>query len=146
MKTMIRALAQICRGKWRRSLFALVIVAVTAVAGYAQSVPSDDAYVFSAQPNNNFGSGATLALQNPGTTTFIRFDLSTVPAGYTSANITKASLRLYVSAVTAGGSFNVDFVTSPWKESAITFGTAPPTGSNVAATIPLTTASKNTYV
>ena len=81
MKTMTRTLA----GKCRHSLLALVIVAVTAVWGHAQSVPSDDAYVFSAQPNNNFGSGASLALQNPGTTTFVRFDLSTVPSGYTSA-------------------------------------------------------------
>jgi hypothetical protein len=81
MKTMTGTLAQICTGRSRRSILAFVIVAVTAVWGHAQSVPSDDAYVFSAQPNNNFGSGASLALQNPGTTTFVRFDLSTVPCG-----------------------------------------------------------------
>jgi hypothetical protein len=122
------------------------MVATAAVSGWCQITPSDDAYVSSAQPNNNFGSGANLNVQATGSTTFIRFDLSSVPSGYTGANIARASMKVYVSSVTTGGSFNVDLVSGSWKESAITFGTAPSIGSNIAANTPLTAASKNMYV
>ena len=136
MTKLTRGLVQICAGKCRRSILAFVVVAVAAVSGRAQSMPSDDAYVLSAQPNSNFGSGANLNVQTPGASTFIRFDLSSVPSGYTSANIARANLKLYVSAVPSAGSFNVDLVSSSWKESAITFATAPTMGSNIAGNSP----------
>jgi hypothetical protein len=123
-----------------------MMVAMAAVPGWCQITPSDDAYVSSAAPNNNFGSGVNLNVQATGSTTFVRFDLSSVPSGYTGANIARASLKVYVSSVAAGGSFNVDLVSGSWKESSITFATAPSMGSNIAANIPLTAASKNTYV
>jgi len=40
----------------------------------------------------------------PGTTAYIKFNLSTVPA---NATISKAMLRLYVDAVARSGSFDV---------------------------------------
>jgi hypothetical protein len=36
--------------------------------------------------------------------------------GYTGASIAKATLKLYVNAVTTAGSFNVDFVNGTWSE------------------------------
>ena len=140
-----RAFVQICTSKCVGSVLAAVMVAMPALSALAQSTPSDDAYVLSAQPNNNFGSSANLNVQT-GASTFIRFDLSSVPTGYTGANIARASMKLYVSAVTTAGTFNVGLVSSSWKESAITFTTAPPMGSNIAGNIPLTAASKNDYV
>ena len=58
----------------------------------------------------------------------------------------KASLKLYVSAVTANGSFNVDLVNSSWNEATVTFASSPLTGALVASGVPLTGASKNDYV
>lgn len=146
MKKITRAFAQIFTGKCRRSILAFVMVAIAAVLGRAQNVPSDDAWILSREPSNNFGSGPNLNVQTPGAFAFIRFDLSSVPSGYTSANIARASMKLYVSAVPSAGSFSVSLVSSSWKESAITFANAPPMGSTIAGNIPLTAASRNTYV
>src|SRR5215831_747549 len=119
MPKLTRTLAQICAGQYRRSILAFAMMAVAAISGGAQITPSDDAYVSSAQPNSNFGSSANLNVQTTGASTFLRFDLSSVPSGYTGANIARASMKVYVSSVTASGSFNVDLVSGSWKESAI---------------------------
>lgn len=131
---------------WTNIGFLWFLVGLLSVLGQAQNSPSDDAYVFSAQPNRNFGDSTSLVVLSPAATAFIRFDLSTVPSGYTSANIAKADLKLYVSAVEGSGTFNVDFVNSPWKETSVTFGTEPLLGNNIASDVPLTSASENTYV
>ena len=86
----------------------LLLVGPLANIGAGQAPPSDDTYITSSKTAGNYGTSASLAVQAPGTSSLIRFDLSGIPAGYTSANVAKASLKLYVSAVTANGSFNVD--------------------------------------
>jgi hypothetical protein len=72
--------------------------------------------------------------------------LSSIPSGYTSGDITKATLKLYVNAVTKAGSFNVDYVNGAWSESAIDASNAPALGTTIAASVPLTTADKNQYI
>ena len=71
---------------------------------YAQITPSADAYTNSATPSTNFGTKPTLDVQSASQTSYIQFDLSSIPAGYTSANVAKASLKLYVNSVTTAGS------------------------------------------
>src|SRR6202023_1610952 len=63
-----------------------------------------------------------------------------------SANITKATLKLYVNSVTAAGSFNVDYVNGSWAENTISADLAPALGTTIAASVPLTTADKNQYI
>jgi len=58
--------------------------------------------------------------------------LSSIPSGYTGSNIAKASLKLYVNAVTTAGSFNVDYVNGAWTEGTIDASNAPPPGATIA--------------
>lgn len=88
----------------------------------AQAPPSADTFVSSATPKLNYGSGITLVVA-PGTTTYVQFNLSGIPS---NASITKATVRLYVDAVTKGGSFDVYQLNSGWNESTLTFNTPPP--------------------
>lgn len=113
---------------------------------YGQVTPSDDAYVNSAAPTTNYGAATTLNLQSAADTIFIRFDLTAVPAGYTGASIAKATLKLYVNTVTTAGSFNVDLVNGSWTEKTITYNLQPAIGTLIDSSIPLTTASKGTFV
>jgi hypothetical protein len=113
---------------------------------YAQITPSGDAYTNTAFPTMNFGAKPLLDIQSASQTTYIQFDLSSLPSGYTSANITKATLKLYVNSVTTAGSFNVDFVNGTWAEKTITANLAPALGTTIVAGVPLTSANVNDYI
>jgi hypothetical protein len=131
----------------RNSIGSLVLLlGLLTVMGQAQISPSDDAYVNSAAPSTNYGAATTLNLQSAADTTFIRFDLTAVPAGYTGSSIAKATLKLYVNSATTAGSFNVDYVIGTWAEKTITSSLQPAIGTTIAASVPLTTASKGKYV
>src|SRR5271166_3119810 len=127
------------------SLLSLSLLAWTTTAAYAQLTPSQDAYTSTATPTKNFGAATVLDVESS-QTTYIQFNLPSIPAGYTSADITKATLKLYVDAVTAAGSFNVDYVNGTWTESTITSSLAPALGTTIQASVPLTTADKNQYI
>ena len=130
--------------------FQLLIVLFCAIclssSAYAQLTPSADAYTSTATPTTNFGAKTLLDVESASQTAYIQFDLSAIPAGYTSADITKATLKLYVNTVTKAGSFNVDYVNGTWAESTIDASNAPALGSTIAASVPLTTADKNQYI
>jgi Chaperone of endosialidase len=117
-------------------------------SAYAQLTPSADAYTNSALPTTNYGAATLLYVENATATqtAYIQFNLSSIPSGYTGAGITKATLKLYVNAVTTAGSFNVDYVNGAWAEKTITANLAPALGTTIAASVPLTTASKNQYI
>jgi hypothetical protein len=115
-------------------------------AAFGQLTPSDDTYVNSAKPTINFGTSTTLNLQSAAETSYIRFDLTAVPAGSTGASIAKATLKLYVNSVTTAGSFNVDYVNGTWAEQTITYSLQPAIGTTIASSVPLTTANKGKYV
>src|ERR1700681_2968911 len=82
---------------------------------YGQITPSGDSYTNTAAPTTNYGANTLLDVESS-QTTYIQFDLSSIPTGYTSADITKATLKLYVHAVTTAGSFNMDYVNGAWSE------------------------------
>jgi hypothetical protein len=113
---------------------------------YGQITPSGDAYTNTATPTTNYGAKTLLDVESASQTTYIQFDLSSLPSGYTSANITKATLKLYVNSVTTAGSLNVDYVNGTWSEATIDANNAPALGATIAASVPLTTAEKNQYI
>jgi len=115
-------------------------------SAHGQITPSADAYTSTANPTANYGSKTLLYVEGASQTAYIQFDLSSIPAGYTGADITKATLKLYVNAVGTAGSFNVDYVAGSWTESTLTSSLAPALGTTIAASVPLTTADKNQYV
>jgi hypothetical protein len=112
---------------------------------YGQITPSGDAYTNTAAPTTNYGAKTLLDVESS-QTTYIQFNLSSIPSGYTSADVTKATLKLYVNAATTAGSFNVDYVNGTWSESAITANNAPALGTTIAASVPLIAADKNQYI
>jgi hypothetical protein len=124
---------------------ALVLVLLAATVAHAQLTPSQDSYTNTADPTTNYGSSKLLDVESS-QTTYVQFNLSSIPSGYTGADVTKATLKLYVNTVTKAGSFNVDYVNGTWSESTITASTAPALGTTIAASVPLTTADKNQYV
>lgn len=124
------------------SALTLLLITFSALSALAQITPSDDAYVNSAAPTANYGAATTLSLSSAADTGFIRFDLTAVPAGYTGSSVAKATLKLYVNSVTTAGSFNVDYVTGTWAEQTIKYNLQPAIGATIAASVPLTTASK----
>jgi hypothetical protein len=124
---------------------ALMLVLLLATVAHAQLTPSGDAYTNTADPTTNYGASKLLDIESS-QTTYIQFNLSSIPAGYASSDITKATLKLYVNTATKAGSFNVDYVNGTWTESTITASTAPALGTTIAASVPITTADKNQYI
>lgn len=133
------------------NLKARLVVLVLSVLGclsgaYAQITPSGDAYTNAGASTTNYGANALLDVVGGSQITYIQFNLSSIPSAYTSINVEKATLKLYVNAVTTAGNFNVDYVTSAWSEGTITAKSSPTTGSTIASAVPLTTASTNDYI
>ncbi len=132
---------------FRYFCWAVIVVTVLttfATITQAQAPPSADTYVSSATPKTNYGASPILVVQ-PGTTTFVQFNLSTLPTG---ASVNKATLRLYVDAVLTGGSFDVFPVNGVWSESTLTYNTPPPALGNSATgnkPVAITTASSNKF-
>jgi hypothetical protein len=126
-----------------------VVLLCSLSAAYGQITPSDDAYTSSAASSTNYGTAITLSVSATatGTTTaFIRFDLSSIPSTYTGANIAQATLKLYVAAVPAAGSFNVDYVTGSWSEKTIKETEAPGIGATIVSNVNLVTTNKGEYI
>jgi len=94
-------------------------------SAYGQLTPSADAYTNTAASTTNYGANALLDVESGSQTTYIQFNLSSIPAGYASNNIAKATLKLYVNAVTTAGNFNVNYVNGSWSEATITAKSSP---------------------
>jgi hypothetical protein len=63
-------------------------------------------HTHTATPTTNLCTKPLLDVESASQTTYAQFDLSALPSGSTSANMGKATLKLYVNAVTTAGSFN----------------------------------------
>jgi hypothetical protein len=130
-------------------LWLVLLLLLTSVVAQGQLTPSQDAYTDTAHPTINYGTAATLGVANGNTsiqTSYVQFDLSAIPSGYSGNNIAKATLKVYVDGVTKAGSFNIDYVNGAWSESTITANLAPVLGSTIAASVPLATSDKNDYI
>ncbi len=127
------------------SLMVLTLVFGTSLA-YGQITPSADAYINSAAPAMNYGANVLLNVNGATQSAYIQFNLASIPSTYTSADITQATLKLYVNTVATAGSFNVDYVNGTWAENTISHNLAPALGTTIAASVPITTADKNQFI
>ena len=117
---------------------ALVLLGFAAALALGQATPpSADTYVSNSLPKTNFGNSIVLIVQS-GATSYVRFNLGTVPAG---ATVSKATLRLYVDAVGKSGSFDVYEIDNAWNESSLTYNTAPPLGPSATGGHPIAVSS-----
>ena len=129
---------KIHHGFWLHLAFLVVFSGGVALA---QAPVTDDTFVSSAVPNANNGTSPSMVVQAPAGWSFLKFDLSQLPAGTTSSSVTKATVKLYTTAVTAQGSFDVFRVDSVWAENTLTYSnTTAPYKSSLALTLtPVTT-------
>ncbi len=89
-----------------------------------------DTYVTTARPSTNYGALSNLYVNSAGTA-LLRFDLTAVPTGTTSAQVGRATLRVYVNRVNVPGTLAVSPVSAAWNEEAVTQQTLPPLGNAV---------------
>jgi hypothetical protein len=106
----------------------LALAAVRALSQQATLV--GDAHVSSARPTVNAGSLSNLNVGN-GYTALVQFDLGVLPAGTTSAQITRATLRVYCNRSDTPGAVTVQAVGSTWNEASVTYATVPSLGPTV---------------
>jgi hypothetical protein len=129
----------------RRIWVVSLLVVWMAPWSLAQSAPpSADTFSTSAFPTTTHASSPALAVGS-GMTSYVQFNLSTLPAG---ASVSKATLRLYVDAVNKPGSFDVYELDTAWSENTLTYNTAPPLGLSATGnhSIPIAPSSSHQYV
>lgn len=109
-------------------------------ASAADATLSGDASVNSAHPSVNYGALSNLYVAS-GHTAFLQFDLSTLPAGTTSVQVSRATLMVFVNRVNTAGSVTVAPVTASWGEYSVTSATAPAIGGSMG-TLPVSMAGQ----
>src|SRR5271170_5779483 len=107
-------------------LAAILAAALPAFAVEATLVA--DAHVNSARSTVNSGAISNLNVGG-GYTALLQFDLSTLPAGTTAAQVSRATLRLYCNRMDTAGLVSVQPVGGAWGEYSVTFATLPSLGS-----------------
>ena len=110
---------------------------------------SDDAHTSQSARTVNFGSAPTLLVQGPGPAAaqaYVRFDLTTLPAGTRGSDIARAVLRLWVAKVTRGGLLDVHSVRGGWSEGALTAATAPGRGRDELMGISVSPQDRNHFL
>ncbi len=114
---------------------------------FAQSVPlTQDSYVLPGAAGN-YGIQQTINVGGPNAfQALAQFDLSTLPAGTTAANVSKATLVLYVKTVTAAGTINVSAANGSWTENGVNGNNAPVAGAAVASGVSVSSAGGYLYL
>jgi hypothetical protein len=107
----------------------LAVLAVAALPAFGvEATLVADAHVNSARPAVNSGAISNLNVGS-GYTALLQFDLSTLPAGTTAAQVSRATLRLYCNRADTTGLVSVQPVNGAWGEYSVTFATLPSLGS-----------------
>ena len=115
----------------KRFLLGVGLAALWAAALQAFAVEATlvaDAHVNSALPAVNSGAISNLNVGG-GYTALLQFDLSTLPAGTTAVQVSRATLRLYCNRIDTAGLVSVQPVGSGWGEYSVTYATLPSLGS-----------------
>ena len=115
----------------------------------AQTVPLvQDSYVATnpATPLN-YGTASTINVGGPtATQALVQFDLTTLPAGTTAANVSQAMLLLFVNKLGASGTVNISVANGLWTEPGVNGMNAPTISAAVASGVPVSAASDYLYV
>ena len=133
---------------WRFALVCLGLSLLTTLTTFAQAPPTADTFSLSSSPTNNYSTFQNMAVEHSGAlnaSSYVQFNLSTVPAG---ATVAKATLRLYVDLATVSGQFDVYQLNTSWGEKTLTYNNAPALGTSATGNHPITitTASLNQFV
>ena len=102
---------------------------------------TQDAYVIPLS-GTNYGTATTVNVGGPnGADALVQFDLTSLPAGITGANIAKATLTLFAGKVTASGTVNVSVANGNWSEATVNgLAGGPVAGAAVASGVSMSSA------
>ena len=110
------------------ALVILMTLGLFPAAGFSASpytfYPTADTYVWSALPNNNFGNDYNLCVQ-PNCYTYLKFDLSSIPA---NEQVTGGTLYLYCNSGYPVFNFSVELhalADNSWTETGVTWNNKP---------------------
>ncbi len=121
--------------------YKVAIALLSTAACLAQDPPlSGDAHSNSLYPDVIFGA---LPFLQTGETnkSFLKFDLSQLPATLSPSDISRVRLVLWVGRVAAAGEIQVSEAAGPWDEGTLTHNSAPASGALIA-TFPVSQASQ----
>ena len=108
------------------TLFCLSSIILIPGVGRAQTATlTDDSFTTSGSPNGNRGTNISLnvsqKLSGAAEVGYVKFNLTTsLPAGTTAENVSKASLKLFVNRVAVSGLVDVYRTSASWTEKTIT--------------------------
>ena len=114
---------------------ALSLLILCGLKAQAQLPVAQDAHVSSARTTVNLGYLSNLYV-GAGNTAFVQFDLSALPAGITAAQVSRASVQLFVNRINTPGAVAIAPVTSAWTEGSVTYATQPTVGAAVQTFTP----------
>src|SRR5271168_4051552 len=115
----------------RTVLFGVGLAALSAAALPAFAVEATlvaDTHVNAARPTVNSGAISNLNVGG-GYTALLQFDLSTLPAGTTAVQVSRATLRLYCNRMGTAGLVRLQPVNGAWGEYSVTYATLPSLGA-----------------
>jgi hypothetical protein len=130
----------------RHFLFGLALLPLAAVG---QTVPlTQDSYVVTnPATNGNYGAAATINVGGPTVAeALMQFDLATLPAGTTSANIARATLGLFVNKLNAAGTINISVANGTWTEGSVNGSNVPAPAAAVATGVAVSAGDSYIYV
>lgn len=116
----------------RKGVFLVLFLLFATAARAVEPTLTADTHVNAALPAVNSGTVSNIAVGN-GYTGLLQFDLATLPTGTTAAQISRATLRLYVNRVDTAGIISVSPLTAPWSEYGVTYSTLPAAGSVIGS-------------
>ncbi len=129
------------------SFYGVAIVLAASVAARPQAPPSADTFVSASKSVTNYGLNSSLVVQSGGGgTALVQFNLSSLPSSVNPSQLNRATLRLFVSGLTASGTFDVFFINGAWNENNVTYANAPALGPSVALGVPVSSSAKNNYI
>lgn len=131
------------------TLATVLILLFSALTASAQLPVTDDSYTQQGSPTTNSGTASTLIVRGSPTAqdnTYLRFNLSPLPAGLTASNVANATAEFFLNSVATAGSFDVFLVNGTWSEHTITYKTAPALGTKIASAVPVTSSMADNYL
>src|SRR5260370_32050264 len=128
----------------RTIVFRLLLLTVLSSIAWAHSPVTDDTYIVSGSSTVQ-GANPSLQVAWPSTSSLLKFDLSSLPAGTTGAQVLKATVKLYVTTVVLPGNVDVCLVNTSWSEKTLIY-TSRPSLYNIPILTNVPVSSSSKYV
>ena len=135
------------RGRSRLATGALLALAMGATPTFAIAgdASAADSYTTLGSTTSR-GSAQFLLVRDGWARTYLRLGLSSLPAGTVGADVSKATLRLWVDSTIRPGTFDVVQVTGAWSEGTLTGMNEPALGVTIASGVPITAQDSQSFV